>query len=136
MAVDDSFNKQFFSNYIWRKLRDYKNNKDITFEELAKKVWVTHPYLVNMFNGRQTASSERWESVAIALWLSKLDFDKIYQEARGAEFEHSTGIKVRADRDMDYDELFELVQDNMKLTDEQVKAVKEFIAFQKARAKD
>lgn len=109
MAVDDSFNKQFFNNFLWKKFRIEKAKTDLTFEEIANRVWVSYTYIVNMFNGRQIASIGRWESIGEALWVSSSEFEKIFKEAREAEYEYTTWLPISW-LDLDEYEMEELLK--------------------------
>lgn len=90
MAVDESFDKLFFNTYLGKKFKILRGRKDITFEKLAEKVWVSYAYIVNMFNGRQIWSLEAWKRVADGLGISEKEFNTIIKEAKKAEYEHST----------------------------------------------
>ncbi len=103
MAVDDSFDKGFFNKYLWKKLNYIRSEKSITYENLSGIVWVSQSYLTNMFNGRQVASNERWKSIAKALWISSSEFEKIFNDAREAEYEHTTWQSISNSEEIEFD---------------------------------
>lgn len=94
MAIDESFDKQFFNKFLWKKLKIVRASKNITFENLAKQVWVSYSYIVNMFNWRQIATLEKWKVIAEWLWVYEKEFDQIVREAKKAEYEQTTGTNI------------------------------------------
>lgn len=99
MAIDDkAFDKRFFSSYIGRRLWIIREERQMTLAELATKTGASyHGNITNIINGRVSASLEQLWKMAEALGLSQKEFDRLILEAKEAEVEHSTGVRVRAD---------------------------------------
>lgn len=94
MSIEESFNKSFFSSYIGKKLKIYREQKEITVTDLADKIGVSHSYITNLLNWRNNWTTEVFRKIAYALGLSENDFKKIIVDARKAEYEHTTGEKL------------------------------------------
>ncbi len=93
MVDKELYNKKFFLSYMWKEFRKRLN---ITQTELAKKLWVSQTYVNSVLNGEASIKGyEKLLHFAQALWLTSQQFDKIYKEAREAEYEHSTGLPIR-----------------------------------------
>lgn len=89
MADDRAFDKPFYSAYIWKRLTEIKEKKWLTFQELADRLWVKNPYLVRVFNGTNTSTTEKWAEIAKEMWVEKEEFDKIASEAKRSEYTNS-----------------------------------------------
>jgi len=94
MSIEESFNRNFFSSYIGKELKKYREQKQITLTELADNIWVSHSYITNLLNGRNNWTTEVFRKIAYALGVSENDFKKIIVEARKAEYEYTTGEKL------------------------------------------
>ncbi len=92
---DRNFDSDFFWKTLWRKVYNFILNRDLTVSDIAKKLWKNQPDISNLLNWKRTTKNiEQYKEISICAWMSEKEFDKIFNEAREAEFEHSTGLPI------------------------------------------
>jgi len=90
----------FISQYIWNEL--YKRN-NMSYLELSKKIqektWrkISWVFLWQILWGKAKWNYENLEAVALTIWLSKEEFQEIFEEAKRAEFKHTTWKDIADD---------------------------------------
>ena len=95
MAIDDrAFDKLFFSSYIGSALSQLRKNKKITIVDIAASVGVKHPYVANILNGRAVGNTQVFAKIAAVLGMATADFEKLVQEAKMQEFQHTHGKNI------------------------------------------
>lgn len=52
---------------IWNNIKKLRKEKNISQEDLAKKIWVKRPYLSNVENGLVNITVDTLEKIAVAL---------------------------------------------------------------------
>jgi transcriptional regulator with XRE-family HTH domain len=126
MTFEESFDKNFFYTLLWRELKKIRDDKWITLKEMADKMWVTHVYISNLLNGRWSWNLNTFKKVASTLWLTETQFNKIVDEAKKAEYEHTTWNKIWSEEDFDF-EVALRKEYWQELDDYTVEKIKDFI---------
>ena len=79
------FDREFFGRYIAKRLRERRESLWITLMDLADKLWVKHPTITSILNGKSIASIKKYQEVAEKLWIYSSEFEELVKEARHAE---------------------------------------------------
>jgi hypothetical protein len=78
---------KFLGSEIYR----YLEEKEQTVIWLAELLNKSQPYISDLLNWRRSTSNlEIYKKMAISLWMSEVDFDKLLKKARKYEYEIAT----------------------------------------------
>ncbi len=119
--------------YIGWKIKELIENSDLTITELSNKIWSSRPTVNNVLNWRTSWTDNFYTKIMKWIWLSDKDIIKIFKEADREEFLYKYDEDISNDKEMSYDDIWTLLKEKENLNDAQIKAVEEFIAFQKSK---
>lgn len=88
--MNKSFNNNFYSAYLWKKLKMYKEKKGLSFMDISKKLDVSRSYIANLFNWKNAWTKKSFKRIADAMWVNEAEFENMAREAKIVEYEHST----------------------------------------------
>lgn len=92
------FDDMFFSREMWKYLSKIRNDKEITLQDLSKKMWEkSHTRATSALNGSRKESDAFFSRIAEALWLSEKEYERLVIQAKQAEMVYTHGQIIHSD---------------------------------------
>ncbi len=132
MEIDPKLVK---SSFISNKIKKILNEKNITITQISENIWASRPSISNILNWKVIWSDNIFKKLLKAIWLTDKQIKEIFKEADLETLKYKYWEDVLSSKGFSYEELFEMMQEKENLSDEQVKAIQDFIEFQKRQGK-
>ena len=89
---EKNFNDELFWKLLWRKIYNVILKDGIIVSKLSEKIGKPQSYVSNLLNWKRvTKNIEPYREIALAAWITDLDFKKFVISARKEEYTQSTG---------------------------------------------
>lgn len=86
MEFDESKIKR--ANILIKKIRNCMGNNNVTIQNIADKLWVSHAYISQNMNWRKIPTDELFKKIMNAVWMASTEIKKIFQEADKEEYKY------------------------------------------------
>ena len=123
------------SAYLWHTYKELIEEHAFNISEIAEKMWTSQPNLSNALNWKKSFSDKFFTKIWKAIWLTDKQIKEIFKEADLETLKYKYWEDVLSSKEFSYEELFEMMKEKENLSDEQVKAIQDFIEFQKRQGK-
>ena len=91
MYKEKVVNIDVICKYLWREIYKYLESKDQTITSLAEAIGKSQAYITDLLNGkRNTSNLEVYKKMALTIWMSEKEFNKLFKEAKKIEYSSST----------------------------------------------
>jgi len=91
MYKEKVVNIDVICKYLWREIYKYLENKWQTITALAETIDKSQAYITDLLNGkRNTSNLEVYKKMALSIWMSQKEFNKLFKEAKRIEYTSST----------------------------------------------
>ena len=91
MYKEKVVNIDVICKYLWREIYKYLENKWQTITALAETIDKSQAYITDLLNGkRNTSNLEVYKKMALTIWMSEKEFNKLFKEAKKMEYTSST----------------------------------------------
>lgn len=91
MYKEKVVNIEVICKYLWREIYKYLESKDQTITSLAEAIGKSQAYITDLLNGkRNTSNLEVYKKMALTIWMSEKEFNKLFKEAKKIEYSSST----------------------------------------------
>ena len=91
MYKEKVVNIDVICKYLWREIYKYLESKDQTITSLAEAIGKSQAYITDLLNcKRNTSNLEVYKKMALTIWMSEKEFNKLFKEAKKIEYSSST----------------------------------------------
>ena len=91
MYKEKVVNIDVICKYLWREIYKYLENKWQTITALAETIDKSQAYITDLLNGkRNTSNLEVYKKMALSIWMTQKEFNKLFKEAKRIEYTSST----------------------------------------------
>ena len=91
MYKEKVVNIEVICKYLWREIYKYLESKWQTITALAETIDKSQAYITDLLNGkRNTSNLEVYKKMALSIWMTQKEFNKLFKEAKRIEYSSST----------------------------------------------
>lgn len=105
------------SAYIWKTLKDIIEEKKITLNEVADKLWTYYTALSPVLNWKKSWADKLFIKIAKAIWLSDSEIEKIFFEADWEELIYKYWDKIPSNQKITVDEALSFIRNHANLSE-------------------
>ena len=91
--IDESKIKR--ASFLSKKIRDILEEKNLTIQNIADSLWVSHSYISQNLNWRKIPSDDFITKLLKAIPLTELEIKKIFQKADREEYKYKYGEEIK-----------------------------------------